>query len=64
MNELIKQIIEKHEIDLEPYKSLFIVDLNNAIIEICEAQKKECASGVPSQYGIKELVNNTKNIAE
>ncbi len=63
MNELIKQILEKHEIDLEPYKSLFIVDLNNAIIEICEEQKKECAKDSLYFYD-KNIIDNSKNIAE
>lgn len=62
MNELIKKILEKHEIDLEPYKSLFIVDLNNAIIEICEEQKKECAKNCLSMDYVLAL--KSKNIAE
>lgn len=43
MNELITKILEKHRIQTNP-KLLGVSDLEKAIIEICEAQKKECAN--------------------
>ena len=66
MNNKIRQILEKHEIDLEPYKALFIVDLNNAIIEICEEQKKSIVNEiVDDAYAIAYHIDNySKNIAE
>jgi hypothetical protein len=63
MNQKITEILEKHEIDLEPYKALFIVDLNNAIIEICEEQKLECSNLCQDEFEAICLLNS-KNIAE
>ncbi len=63
MNDKIKAILEKYEIDLEPYKALFIVDLNNAIIEICEEQKLECSNSCQDEFEAICLLNS-KNIAE
>ena len=66
MNQKIKEILEKHEIDLEPYKTIFIVDLNNAIIEICEEQKKSIVTEIEDEaYSIAYYIDNySKNIAE
>lgn len=60
MNEKIKGMLKKH-IDInfllhEDYHE----DLNQAIIDICEAQKKECAEKV---HLVSIAIVNTKNIA-
>jgi hypothetical protein len=62
MNDKILKILRKnglvfHNEDTEIYKHL-----NSAIIEICEEQKKECASKY--EYPYKEWITNSKNIAE
>ena len=67
MNDKIKAILEKHRIQTDP-KLLGVSDLNNAIIEICEEQKKECAERFSKQgllyKAISELILNQKNIAQ
>jgi hypothetical protein len=55
MNDKIKAILEKHGIYAEG--KYIEVDLNNAIIEICEEQKKECAE-------LTERAKYSKNIAQ
>lgn len=61
MNELITKILEKHRIQTNP-KLLGVSDLEKAIIEICEEQKKECAKNCLSMDYVLAL--HSKNIAE
>jgi len=61
MNDKIKAILEKHGIYAEGKYIEF--DLNNAIIEICEEQKKECAKLFEYHYQ-KKAILNSKNIAQ
>lgn len=49
MNQNIKEILEKHRIQTDP-KLLGVRDLNAAIIEICEMQKKECADSAMMRH--------------
>jgi hypothetical protein len=60
MNDKIKTILEKHNI--LPCQPILVENLNSAIIEICEEQKKECASKY--EYPYNEWILNSKNIAE
>lgn len=62
MNDKIKAILEKHRIQTDP-KLLGVSDLNNAIIEICEEQKKECTKLFEYNYQKKDIINS-KNIAQ
>ena len=63
MNQKIKEILEKH-IDIDQLlPDFYHEDLNNAIIEICEEQKEECADYV-SGYVAPNITNGTKNIAQ
>ena len=66
MNDKIKAILEKHE--LADLGNNMTKNLNNAIIEICEEQKKECAEifreGGLLYKAIGELIINSKNIAQ
>ena len=67
MNDKIKAILKKH-FNMDLLTDYDAKDLNNAIIEICEEQKKECAE-IFSEGGllykaIGELIINSKNIAQ
>lgn len=66
MNNKIKAILEKHGIYAEGKYIEF--DLNNAIIEICDEQKKECAERFSKQgllyKAISNLIIDQKNIAK
>jgi len=62
MNEKIKQILEKH-LEYKITDNLEdIKNLTSAIIEICEEQKRECASKY--EYPYSQFILNAKNIAE
>lgn len=63
MNPKIKAILEKHRIQTDP-KLLGVSDLNNAIIEICEEQKKECAENTFKLPRNQYRITNSKNIAK
>jgi hypothetical protein len=63
MNETIKTILEKHNIDLEYYFEQTKINLNSAIIEICEEQKKEDAKVYKLPHNQYRILNS-KNIAE
>lgn len=58
MNEKIKEILAKNHLSNLANENIF----KNAIIEICELQKEECASKVIDHY--KQFITNSKNIAE
>ena len=62
MNAKIKEILEKHDILFNLTDKQYI-HINNAIIEICEEQKEECADYV-SGYVAPNITNGTKNIAQ
>lgn len=61
MEQIIKDILEKHigtyHLSLAPE---FASNLNNAIIDICEAQIEMCAKNVPWE---ETPINNSPNIA-
>ena len=61
MNDKIKAILKKHE--LADLGNNMTKNLNNAIIEICEEQKKECAKLFEYNYQKKDIINS-KNIAQ
>ena len=67
MNDKIKAILEKH-FNMDLLTDYDAKDLNNAIIEICEEQKKECAERFSKKgllyKAISELIINQKNIAQ
>lgn len=68
MNDKIKEILKKHiPIDFLLHED-YHEDLNNAIIEICEEQKKECAERFSKKgllyKAISELIIDQKNIAQ
>jgi len=67
MNDKIKAILEKH-FNMDLLTDYDAKDLNNAIIEICEEQKKECAERFSKKgllyKAISELIINQKNIAK
>lgn len=67
MNNKIKAILEKH-FNMDLLTDYDAKDLNNAIIEICEEQKKECAERFSKKgllyKAISELIINQKNIAQ
>ena len=67
MNDKIKAILEKH-FNMDLLTDYDAKDLNNAIIEICEEQKNECAERFSKKgllyKAISELIINQKNIAE
>lgn len=56
MNDKIKEILKKH-FNMDLLADYDAKDLNNAIIEICEEQKKECAE-------LTERAKYSKNIAQ
>ena len=61
MNDKIKEILKKHiPIDFLLHED-YHEDLNNAIIEICEEQKMECAQEVQWEA---TPIRNAKNIAQ
>ena len=65
MNGQIKNILEKNNIAM--LNDVWVVtksDLHNAIIEICEEQKKQCASIFDEDSIYEEQILNCKNIAE
>jgi len=63
MNDKIKEILKKHiPIDFLLHED-YHEDLNNAIIEICEEQKKECTKLFEYNYQKKDIINS-KNIAQ
>ena len=67
MNQKIKEILEKH-IDIDQLlPDFYHEDLNNAIIEICEEQKEECAYIFNQKSVLHQLLKteiiNSKNIA-
>ena len=63
MNDKIKEILKKHiPIDFLLHED-YHEDLNNAIIEICDEQKKECAKLFEYHYQ-KKAILNSKNIAQ
>ena len=65
MNGQIKNILEKNNIAM--LNDVWVVtksDLQNAIIEICEEQKKQCALVFEEDSQYEEDVFNAKNIAE
>ena len=61
MNDKIKTILEKHE--LADLGNNMTKDLNNAIIEICDEQKKEDANNLRLETS-KNIIINSKNIAQ
>lgn len=72
MNQKIKEILEKH-IDIDQLlPDYYHEDLNNALVEICEEQKKECAErfnnkGLSNKVIndiINEIIIDSKNIAQ
>lgn len=63
MNELITKILEKHVSTAFVGNGAFATGINNAIIEICEAQKKECALKFEWECTQRSILNS-KNIAE
>ena len=67
MNDKIKAILKKH-FNMDLLTDYDAKDLNNAIIEICEEQKKECAERFSKKgllyKAISELILNQKNIAQ
>ena len=67
MNDKIKTILEKH-FNMDLLTDYDAKDLNNAIIEICEEQKKECAERFSKKgllyKAISNLIIDQKNIAK
>ncbi len=72
MNQKIKEILEKH-IDIDQLlPDYYHEGLNNALVEICEEQKKECAErfnnkGLSNKVIndiINEIIIDSKNIAQ
>jgi DNA primase catalytic subunit len=62
MNDKIKAILKKH-FNMDLLRDYDAKDLNNAIIEICDEQKKECAKLFEYHYQ-KKAILNSKNIAQ
>ena len=63
MNELITKILEKHVSTAFIGNGSFATGINNAIIEICEEQKFQCAK-IMYVNDNKKRILKTKNIAE
>ena len=70
MTDQIKTILERHGIDY--YTIAMKTRLQNALIEICEEQKKQCRHSVLVKIDsnllgankVLDLILNSKNIAE
>ena len=62
MNNKIKAILEKH-FNMDLLTDYDAKDLNNAIIEICDEQKKEDANNLRLETS-KNIIINSKNIAQ
>jgi len=62
MNEKIKEILQDNGIYISDKE--IKEQLNSAIIEICEAQKKECAEHLYVSANRTELLKLSKNIAQ
>ena len=65
MNVQIKNILEKNNIAM--LNDVWVVtksDLHNAIIEICEEQKKQCVLVFEEDSIYEEQILNSINIAE
>ena len=64
MNPKIREILEKHEPNAEWWFKATKININKAIIEICEEQKKECAEHLYDANNRTELLLLSKNIAK
>tara|TARA_R110002126_G_scaffold280573_1_gene428070 strand:+ start:84 stop:269 length:186 start_codon:yes stop_codon:yes gene_type:complete len=60
MNQAIKEILIKHNIGLNHWQQ---IKFQNAIIEICEEQIKQCVLEFGADSISEEQILNSKNIA-
>ena len=64
MNDKINEILNKHLSIITDYTDKKYTGLSNAIIEICELQKQECANRFMPHTSEKLFCLTTKNIAD
>lgn len=64
MTDQIKTILEKNGVNCYLISQSYIDNISNAIIEICEEQKNECATIFDEDSIYEEQILNSKNIAE
>lgn len=64
MNDIVKEIFEKHGIGTRFYDRNVLESINNAIIDICELQKEECTTNRKLTEETVDYILDCKNIAK